>query len=145
VLGEQRASGRLERAAVLAVARRLTAEVGIDPAEVDGVASSEAVAGGLAAVLVEADDGIGRLVDGRAGRGQAVGFVGDLVVGRRAGWRGLGARAAAAAIGFLGRHQEGRRGRGQDKQEGGDDRCHGDEGSGGCCGRCAADHSMFVK
>jgi len=145
VLGEQRASGRLERAAVLAVARRLTAEVGIDPAEVDGVASSEAVAGGLAAVLVEADDGVGRLVDSRAGRGQAVGFVGDLVVGRRAGRRGLGARAAAAAIGFLGRHQEGRRGRGQDKQEGGDDRCHGDEGSGGCCGRCAAGHSMFVK
>jgi len=118
VLGEQRAGGRLERAAVLPVARRLPAEVGIDPAEVDGVAAGEAVAGGLAAVLFEADDGIGRLVDGRAGRGQAVGFVGDLVVGRRAGRRGLGARAAATAataIGFLGRHQEGRRGRGQDK------------------------------
>jgi len=145
VLGEQRAGGRLERAAVLAVARRLAAEVGIDPAEVDGVASREAVARGLAAVLVEADDGVGRLVDGRAGRGQAVGFVGDLVVGRRAGGSRLGARAGASrAVGFLGRHQERGRGRGQD-EEGGDGRGHEDEGTGaGCAADAAGGNSIII-
>ena len=152
VLGEEGAGRRLERPAILAVARRLSAEVGIDPAEVDGVAAREAVAGGLASVLVEADDGIGRLIDGRAGRGEAIGFVGDLVVGRRAGGGGLGARAARScgrsssrAVGLLRRHQKRGRRRGQE-EEGGNRGGHEDEGTGG--GRdCAAagDTATVIK
>ena len=128
VLGEEGAGRRLERPAVLPVARRLSAEVGIDPAEVDGVTAREAVAGGLTSVLVEADDGIGRLIDGRAGRGEAIGFVGDLVVGRRAGGGGLGARFRA--VGLLRRHQKGGVRRGQE-EEGGHYGGHKDEGTGG--------------
>ena len=119
VLGEEGAGRRLERPADLPVARRLSAEVGIDPAEVDGVAAREVVAGGLAAVLVEADDGIGRLIDGGTGRGEPIALVGDLVVGRRAGGGGLGARRSPSrAVGLLRRHQERGRRRRQEEEGG---------------------------
>ena len=140
VLGEEGAGGRLERAAVLPVARRLSTEVGIDPAEVDGVAAREGVAGGLAAVLVEADDGVGRLVDGRAGGGQAVGLVGDLVVGQRAGGGRLGARS----VGLLRRRHERGRGRGQD-EEGGNRGGHQDERTGGGWGWAASNSPVTAK
>ena len=80
VLAEERARGRLEVPAVLTVTRRGAVEVGVLPAEVDGIASLEGVAGRLTAGLVQISDRIGRLIHGGAARGEAVGLVRNFVV-----------------------------------------------------------------
>ena len=69
-----------------------TVEIGILPSVIDGVTSIHLIAGRLAFSLGEAQDGIGGLIDGRAGGGEAVEFIGDFVVGGGTG--GWGVRAA---------------------------------------------------
>ena len=105
VLAEERARRRPEVPAPLAMARALPAEMRVAPAKVDRVAPRQGVAGRLAFRLGRSRDRIGGRVDGRAGRGEAVGFVGDFVVGGGAArGRGMGAACggeeAAALLGI---------------------------------------------
>jgi hypothetical protein len=88
---KQGTRGRFKISTHLSVTSAGTIEIGIVPSKIDSVASCHLIAGVLTFDLGKAHDGIGGLIYGGAGGGEAVEFIGDFVVGGGTDGCGVGA------------------------------------------------------